>query len=430
MESNHATIPPPLAADLVAFVKLDGRGDEALVAGGLTSQAVVQLLRRRPLLLLTAAREKLIDAAALRPEALPYRPAMLKAISARKAAGAKMTLISGGHDSIATSVAGYLNVFDEVIRTSDSQPIAVANDDVSRVDLARRLLRVPQWVKNLLLFAPLFLAHQAHDRHRLLMTLLAATSFCFGASAIYVCNDALDAQDDRQHVRKRKRPFAAGEVSVAAAPAVAGLLLLASFLPALLLPAKFFAWLIGYLALSTAYSFWLKRKLLVDVIVLASLYTLRLLAGGAAARVDVSPWLLAFSSFLFLSLAFAKRYSELRAAIVSDAGEFPAQQSVLRGRGYQPEDLRTIESVGPCSGYIAALVFALYIHNSELVISLYNHPLLLWLICPLLLYWITRVWFLAVRGSLTDDPLLFAMTDRVSWYTVIAAIMLAVAASL
>jgi 4-hydroxybenzoate polyprenyltransferase len=165
-----------------------------------------------------------------------------------------------------------------------------------------------------------------------------------------------------------------------------------------------------------------KRKLLVDVIVLAGLYTLRILAGGAAAQVEVSPWMLAFSIFMFLSLAFAKRFSEL--------SELRGQsQKELRGRGYMVEDLDILQTVGPCSGYLAVLVFAMYIYSSELVTKLYRNPLLLWLLCPLMLYWITRVWFLARRRTLTEDPVLFAIKDRVSWYAAVIAVLLVLLAS-
>jgi 4-hydroxybenzoate polyprenyltransferase len=287
-----------------------------------------------------------------------------------------------------------------------------------------RTLRVYQWTKNALVLAPLVLAHQVHDRVRLMHTLLAIVLFCLGASAVYVCNDALDVHDDRRHATKRRRPFAAGELPLSMAPVLLLVLLALSLVPAyLLLPWRFFVLLAGYLVLSSAYSFWLKRKLLVDVIVLAGLYTMRILAGGAAAEVEVSPWLLAFSIFLFLSLAFAKRYTELAAATKLE------QPGALRGRGYMPEDLQIIQSVGPSSGYMAVLVFALYIHNSQLVTQLYRRPILLWLICPLLLYWITRIWFLARRGAIADDPLLFALTDRVSWYAAIVAALLVYFAS-
>ena len=186
---------------------------------------------------------------------------------------------------------------------------------------------------------------------------------------------------------------------------------------------QFLAWLTFYFFLTSAYSLYFKRKLLVDVIVLAGLYTLRILAGGAAVGVEVSPWLLAFSIFLFLSLAFIKRYVELMS--VQDLAE-----TSIRGRGYMVSDLEIIQVVGPCSGYLAVLVFALYIHSSDLVTHLYKHPLRLWLICPLMLYWITRVWILARRRWLKQDPVLFAVTDRVSWYAAALAAMLVVAASL
>jgi len=197
------------------------------------------------------------------------------------------------------------------------------------------------------------------------------------------------------------------------------LLLIASIALAGFVPRQFLGWLLIYLILTNAYSFWLKRKLLVDVILLAGLYTLRIIAGAVAVEVELTMWLLAFSMFFFLSLAFAKRYSELMQ--VEAAGE-----EHVRGRGYQVRDLRIIESVGPTSGYLAVAVFCNYVsdfqrHDSP-VAGLYIHPRLLWMIAPVLLYWITRIWFIARRRDLHDDPIIFAVRDTRShicgWLTI------------
>lgn len=386
----------------VLYVALEGE----LIAGGLGLHRTIARLRAAP----------------LDPAGLPYRDEVLNRLRSQKQSGQRLVLIAGSDPQLAEQVAAHLGLFD---RVEDNPPGGAGPDKTaasrSTVWSIFRALRVHQWAKNALVVAPLVLSHQLHDRTKLLHTLLAIAIFCLGASAVYVCNDALDVHDDARHATKRRRPFAAGDLPLSMAPLLVLALLALSLLPAyLLLPWRFFLLFVGYLVLSSAYSFYLKRKLLVDVIVLAGLYTLRILAGGAAAEVEVSPWLLAFSIFLFLSLAFAKRYTELAAQ--------PA--GTMRGRGYMTEDLRIIESVGPCSGYLAALVFALYIHSSELVTQLYRHPLLLWLICPLLLYWITRIWFLARRGSLHEDPLQFALTDRVSWYAAAVAALLVYFASI
>ena len=235
---------------------------------------------------------------------------------------------------------------------------------------------------------------------------------------IYIINDLLDLESDRRHATSRRRPFAAGKLSAAMGLAMSAGLLLLAFSLTLLLPCDFARWLAVYVVLTTAYSFWLKRKLLVDVILLAGLYTQRIIAGAAAVDVPLTMWLLAFSMFFFLSLAFAKRYSEL--IQVEDAGE-----QHVSGRGYQVRDLRVIESIGPASGYLAVLVFCNYLNDltrpydpsipNSPIHQLYAHPKVLWLVAPILLYWITRIWFIARRRALHDDPIIFAIRDRRSY---------------
>lgn len=288
-----------------------------------------------------------------------------------------------------------------------------------------RQLRPHQWLKNLLLLMPLALAHQLGDAHRLGAAVAAVACFCLAASAVYAFNDLLDRDADRAHPAKRARPLASGALSAAH-----GVLLLFALLAAalalapLLVNTAFLAWLVGYVLLAAAYSAFLKRRLLVDVLALAALYTLRLLAGGAAAQVEVSRWLLAFSMFLFLSLAFAKRYAELRDA----AGRGVAQPA---GRNYSVEDLPVVVSLGTGSGLVSVLVLALYVSsvNTPGVKVHYPHPDLLWLLCPLLLYWVSRLWFFATRGRLHHDPVVFAATDPKSWAVAAAAAALVIAAA-
>jgi 4-hydroxybenzoate polyprenyltransferase len=285
-----------------------------------------------------------------------------------------------------------------------------------------RALRPVHWVKNLLVAVPLVLAHQLSNREKLFDVLLAVVAFSLCASAVYVLNDLIDREADRHHPRKRNRPFASGQLSVRAGMIMIGVLLVGAAAMAALTVRPRFIWMLGlYLVLTTAYSLHLKTRLLVDVVLLAGLYTLRIIAGAAAADVVLTPWLLAFSMFLFLSLAFAKRYSELMQV---EAGE----QERMRGRGYVVDDLRIIETVGPTCGYLAVMVIALYI-DSEMVKKLYPEPRALWLLCPVFLYWITRLWFLARRRRLVDDPLVFALTDRVSWGCGILAAVIVAAAS-
>jgi 4-hydroxybenzoate polyprenyltransferase len=253
----------------------------------------------------------------------------------------------------------------------------------------------------------LVLAHQFTDPPKLLAALLCFTAFCSCASATYVLNDLLDLSADRRHPRKCRRAFASGNLPLSwGPPLVAGLLLLGLGSACAALPGTFVGSLGLYVVLTLLYSFWLKRKVMIDVLLLAGLYTLRIVAGGFGTGVPVSEWLMAFSLFLFTSLAFGKRYIELSA--MTEDSEVDA-----RGRGYMVSDLGLLESVGPTSAYIAVLVLALYIHG-DTVKQLYPRPWALWLICPLFLYWVNRFWILAKRRVLSDDPLVFAFKDRVS----------------
>jgi len=293
--------------------------------------------------------------------------------------------------------------------------------------LALAALRPHQWVKNALLPLPLLMAHVLpwHGTvatRQWIQVVGAFAAFCLAASAIYIINDLHDLSADRQHLIKRRRPFASGRLQPSfAMPMVAALLAAAAVL-CVMLPPRFALVLVAYLVLSATYTFWLKRKLLVDVFILAGLYTLRLLAGGYAGAVPISKWLLAFSIFFFVSLAFAKRYAEL--ASLADDGRTEAL-----GRNYTTADLRIIESAGPASGYVAVLVLALYVNDSTSAArQLYAEPVFLWLLCPLLMYWLTRVWFVAGRRQLNEDPILFAVKDRVSWAALLVAAVLVIAA--
>jgi len=283
---------------------------------------------------------------------------------------------------------------------SDPRPSA------SRATL--RALRPQQWIKNLLLFVPVLLAHDVLDAERLLGALLGFVAFCLCASGGYVLNDLLDRDADRLHPRKRLRPFAAGHLSATQGGVLIALLLGSALALATRVGPSFLSLLALYGVLTVAYSLWLKQKLFLDVLLLSALYSLRVFAGAVAARVEISQWLLGFSLFLFLSLAFVKRFCELRQLAASSPGASPAR------RGYRPEDLALIQMLGSTSGYLSVLVLALYISSSD-VVRLYATPQLLWAVCPVLLYWLTRIWFLAGRGELPDDPLLFAAADPQSY---------------
>ena len=399
--------------------------------------------------------------------ALPYNLEVLDWLRAEKQAGRHLVLATASHRDLAEQVAQHLQLFDEVLATegdlnlkstAKAQALVarfgeggydyVGNDwpdlnvwaqahtahvvDAPAPVLAKvqaqghvghvfdsklpaswmamlKAMRLHQWMKNLLVFVPLMAAHQYADVSRDGFALMAFVVFSLTASSVYLLNDLVDVQDDRHHVRKRQRPFASGALSL-----VAGwvmwpvLLLVAVVLSALYLPVLFSVSLGVYFVLTVAYSLYLKQLAVVDVLTLAALYTLRIIAGAAAIEVAVSFWLLLFSMFIFLSLALIKRYSELKVA--RDAGKTGA----LRGRGYEPEDLELVSSLGGSAGFIAVLVLALYIQDGQAA-HLYATPQLIWLACPVMLFWISRAWLIAHRGRMHDDPIVFALKDKVSW---------------
>lgn len=283
-----------------------------------------------------------------------------------------------------------------------------------------KALRIHQWIKNVLVFLPLLASHRVTEIDRVGAAILAFLCFGLCASSVYLTNDLLDLPSDRQHHRKRNRPFAAGTLPLIAGPVVAVLLLIAGFGLAFFVSHLFVAVLLSYYILTTAYSIRLKRIMMLDVVVLATLYTTRILAGTAAIHTKASFWLLAFSMFIFLSLAMVKRYTELLS--LQKKGKVTAS-----GRGYDVDDIPLIQSMGSSSGYLAVLVLALYV-DSTASLSLYRHPHYLWMLCPLLLYWISRTWAIAHRGVMHDDPVVFAVMDRTSQILgVIAAVIVAAA---
>jgi 4-hydroxybenzoate polyprenyltransferase len=265
-------------------------------------------------------------------------------------------------------------------------------------------LRPHQWLKNILIYVPALAAHQLGAS--LFASAIAFLSFSLCASSVYILNDLLDLKNDRAHARKQLRPFAAGRLPLAAGAFMIPCLLLGSISLALFLPLRFIAVLAGYYALTCAYSFHLKRRMLVDVFALACLYGARVMAGAAACGINLTPWLIAFAVFLFLSLALVKRCSELH-----DRQSMGAGNPV--GRGYVVEDLPLLQVMSIASGYMSVLVMALYV-NGENVRMLYSHPTRLWVLCVLLLYWVSRVSLVTHRGEMHDDPIIFAVTDRVS----------------
>ncbi len=277
-----------------------------------------------------------------------------------------------------------------------------------------RALRLHQWIKNLLVFIPLLAAHRLFEDTAVQAAVMTFVAFGLCASGVYLLNDLLDLAADRVHRTKKNRPFAAGLLSLKAGIiAIPVLTVLSVALAAIFLPSRFLWVLMIYLATTTAYSFKFKRVPLLDVVTLAGLYTIRIIAGTVAIASLLSFWLLAFSVFIFLSLAILKRCTELHAAKERGLTDIP-------GRAYRPDDLSVLQPMGVASGYLSVLVLALYI-NSSAGTTLYHRPQLLWLVCPCLLYWISRTWFVAHRGEMIDDPIVFAIRDRTSQITLAVA---------
>jgi 4-hydroxybenzoate polyprenyltransferase len=299
-----------------------------------------------------------------------------------------------------------------------SPPATSALPAGARAAAVLRALRPHQWAKNVLVFAPVAGAHLLRDRQAMAATAAAFLVFSLAASSGYVLNDALDVEADRLHALKRRRPFASGILPVWWAWIVGPAAGAAALGVALTLPWRFGLLLAAYVAATIAYSLGLKRMLIVDVLLLAGLYTARIYAGSLASGVPVSEWMATFSMFFFLSLAFLKRASELHDA--SDA---------LPGRGYAPEDRGAVLAMGTSAGYLSTLVLALYVSSHE-VRRLYPHPGWLWGLCPLVLYWLSRLWIQARRGDIQEDPLLHAFRSRATWAVVGAAAALVVLGSL
>ncbi|SMF22046.1 UbiA prenyltransferase family protein [Tistlia consotensis] len=272
----------------------------------------------------------------------------------------------------------------------------------------RRALRLHQWAKNLLVFAPLALAGSVSTFADLLDALAGFLALGLAASAVYLINDLRDLADDRAHPTKRHRPLAAGEISDRSALVAALLLLLLAAAIAAVLPSLFGEALAAYLATTLAYSFLLKRCPPFDVFLLGILYALRILAGMAFVPVPVSPWFLGFALLFFLSLALAKRYAETAHAL--DTGD-----TLRLHRGYRPADLPFILALGVSSGSAAMLVFMVYLILERSPATVYASPEMLWLVFPLLAAWHARIWLLTGRGEMHEDPVAFALRDPLSW---------------
>ena len=268
-------------------------------------------------------------------------------------------------------------------------------------------MRPHQWVKNILIFAPLILSFQFLNAELVIYALLAFIAFSLTASGLYIINDLLDIEADRAHPTKRNRPFASGSLSKNWGIGQSILVLVLAFAIANYLNPKSLAVLIIYAIISASYSFKLKQVVLLDVSLLAVLYTLRIIAGTFAVSLELSYWLIVFSIFIFTSLAMVKRVSELYNLKLQGKVE-------VGGRGYTVQDHEIMSALGAASGFVSVLVLALYIHD-PITAERYSHPEWLWIIVPSILYWIGRVWIIAHRGQMNEDPVVFAVSDKVSY---------------
>ncbi len=477
-----AAIDSPLVVDL----------DGTLTPSDTLVESVIGLLRRSPLSLfrlpvwLLGGRARFKESVARRSciavELLPYRESLLGYLRDERARGRRVILATAAHRSIADAVSAHLGLFDDVIATEgavnakgaakldairskvgedfvyagDSSAdipiwqaakgailvgasVGVAETIRRAVPIERefagspgglgvwvRALRVHQWLKNLLLFVPLLTAFSFLDMAKVVAMTVAFFSFSFAASATYVMNDLWDLESDRLHPRKRLRPFASASLPVPHGLAVAAVALTLGIVLATAVSGGFLLLLLAYLVLSSSYSMGLKAFAVLDVLVLSLLYTLRILAGSVAVGIVTSSWLLAFSVFMFLSLALVKRCAELvsleRSGLLERNGSGSAP-----GRDYGVGDLVVLWPLGVGAALSAVVVFGLFISAPETG-ERYANPQLLWLVAVALIYWSARMWIKTSRGEMDDDPLIFTFTDTGSRLTIVAMVLVTLAA--
>ena len=436
-------------------------------------ESVLSLVKNKPYLLLLLPfwlfqgiaylKLKIAEYSDLDVTTLPYNQPLIDWLRKEKLKEKRIVLSTAANEQVAQAIVNYFDIFDEFI-ASDSKTnmksaqkrkalqerygdkaydyVGNSHDDLevwagaslaivvnasagvlkkaSKVATVTRtfssdragiavwlsVLRVHQWLKNLLLFVPLLAAHQLGNIQALSSLVIAFLSFSLCASSVYITNDLFDLESDRSHPRKRFRPFASAKLPISYGVVAATVLIGVSITLSAIVGSDFLIVLLLYLILTLAYSLVIKRLVLVDCLTLASLYTVRIIAGAAAVSVSLSFWLLAFSVFIFLSLALVKRYAELKVQILE-------AKSFAHGRGYVVSDAPLLQTLGVTSGYISALVLALYV-QSEDIVSLYAQPLAIWLVLPILLFWVSWVWLKADRGEMHDDPIVFAAKDKAS----------------
>ncbi len=466
------------------FVDLDG----TLIKTDLLFESALKFIKKNPLNIFlifiwllggkSNLKHNLANRIEIDPESLPYQNQLLGYLKERKSNGASLILATASHAKYANSIAQHLGIFDNIIAT-DAQhnmkgtrkleeikivakgssfsyagdnkadrPIwqaatgnifvnapksdiehANANNKTEKIIETRDVrpfnafvkeMRLHQWAKNALIFVPLFAAHEYGNPALFLNVVLAFISFSLCASGVYFLNDLLDISADRQHKTKKNRPLASGDLSIPLGAVGALLLPIVAFLIAIVFLSTNFVIVLGiYLLITNAYSFFLKTVSTADVMTLAVLYTMRVVAGSAATGIILSSWLMAFSIFVFVSLAYLKRYIEL-SALQGDGNQ-------THGRGYSAADSETMFALGISNVTASVLVLAFYINDDE-VTKLYSTPEILWALCLLILYWGNRIWVGARRGKISDDPVVFAIKDKVSRMVVILFVLVAVAA--
>jgi 4-hydroxybenzoate polyprenyltransferase/phosphoserine phosphatase len=462
----------------VLCVDLDG----TLIRGNVLWECVLVLLKTRPLLLVmvpfwlisgrVSLKRKLAERIHLDPARLPYRQQVIDFLQREKAAGRRIALATAADRELAETISSYLGLFDEVHASDGQLNLKGANkavflaqrfaatgfeylgDSAADVEVWRSAraayvvgtearaeqaaavttlkgtileprasfrtslrtwssaIRGHHWAKNLLLFLPLVLSHNLAVEP-LVRTLAGFALFGFCASGLYILNDLLDLHSDREHPWKKDRPFAAGDISIPEGLLVSFVLLSCALGLAFALDVPFGLALLGYAALTMLYSLYFKKIALLDVFVLSSFYSFRILAGALISSTPLSQWFLAFSLFFFLSLAMAKRYSELlHASDLVNAGN--------SGRGYHTGDRELLLALGVGSSFSAVVIFSLYVHSQDVGL-LYSSPEFLFLLCPIILYWLSRTWLLAHRGELKEDPVTLAIRDPVSYGVALAS---------
>jgi 4-hydroxybenzoate polyprenyltransferase/phosphoserine phosphatase len=409
-------------------------------------------------------------------ESLPYREELLAYLRNEKQQGRRIILATAAHHTIADAVATHLGLFDEVLATDEDHNLkgrhklkaiqdkfgrefVYAGDSRADIPIWKaakgavlvgaspgvaeivrrdtpveleftsggiglgtwvRALRLHQWFKNLLLFVPLLTTFSLLDVGRLTALTIAFFAFSLAASATYIFNDLWDLDNDRAHHRKRHRPFASGDIPIAQGLLGAGIALVIAFLVALNVSQNFLLMLLLYLVLTGTYSWILKGYVLIDVLTLSVLYTLRIVAGAVVIEVTLSYWLLAFSVFTFLSLALIKRCSEL--VSLNNTGQVSTP-----GRDYRVADLVVLWPLGVGSAVSAVVVFGLFINAPE-TLARYATPELLWLVALGLIYWLSRLWIKTTRGEMHDDPIVYAVKDKVSISTILLILITMIAA--